>query len=178
MKPSSRLLAHREHDVAAFVAAVDDLEERVARALRPDVLRERVVATRHRAAGVAVVTLDRRDQQQRTVAVEDRREHVEVGKVTTAVIRIVGDDHVAGLQLVAEEVDGETHRQRRRQHELRDPDRERGEAAVTVEDRGVALVALVEDRGGRGARHERRHLEAHRLHPGADDLGRDLIDRP
>ena len=168
--------AHREHDVAPLPARLDDLQQRVARALRPDVLGEDVVAAGHRAAGVAVMALDRRDQQQRAVVVEHRREHVEVGEVPAAVVRVVGDDHVTRVQLVAEEVDREPHRQCRAQHELRDADRQRGEAAVSVEDRRVALVALVQDRRRRGARHERRHLEAHRLHRGADDLGRDLID--
>ena len=168
---------HGEHHVAALATPVDDLEQRVPRTLRPDVLGERVVTARHCAARIAVMALDRRDQQELAFGVEDRREDVEVGEMTTAVIRIVRDDHVAGLQLVGEELDCEANGQRGGQHELRDADRQRGEPPLTVEDRRVAFVALVQDRGRRGARDERRHFEAHRLHRGPDDLGGDLIDR-
>ena len=92
-------------------------------------------------------------------------------------VRVVGDEHVALAELVdAEELEREAHRQRRREHELRDADRQRGEAARRVEDRRVALVRLVEDRRGRGARHVLRHLEADGLHAAADDLGGDGID--
>ena len=67
---------------------------------------------------------------------EDRREHVVVGEVAAAVVRVVGDEHVALAELVdAEELEREAHRQRRREHELRDADRQRGEAALRVEDR-------------------------------------------
>ena len=108
---------------------------------------------------------------------EHGREHVVVGEVAAAVVRVVGDEHVALAELVdAEELEREAHRQRRREHELRDADRQRGEAALRVEDRGVALVRLVEDRRGRGARHVRGHLEADGLHAAADDLGGDRID--
>ena len=61
---------------------------------------------------------------------EHGREHVVVGEVAAAVVRVVGDEHVALAELVdAEELEREAHRQRRREHELRDADRQRGEAA-------------------------------------------------
>ena len=44
---------------------------------------------------------------------EHRREHVVVGEVPAAVVRIVGDEHVALAELGdAEELEREAHRQR------------------------------------------------------------------
>ena len=72
-----------------------------------------VVAARRAAAGVGVMALDGRDQHALAV-VEDRREDVVVGQVAAAVVRIVGDQHVAVEEAVlAEELDREAHRQRR-----------------------------------------------------------------
>ncbi len=157
-------------------AALDDLQEWVPRAFGPDVLRVHVVSTGERAAGVPVVTLDRRDQEQLAVGGEDGREHVEVGQVPATGVRVVGDEHVTGIQLAFEELQAEAHRERRRQHELGDPHRERGEPAAAVEDRRVAFVRLVQDRGRGGPRHERRHLEADRLHPRPDHLRGDRVE--
>ena len=130
-----------------------------------------------------MVALDARDEHHAAAAGrgrvvgEDGREDVVVGEVTAAVVRVVGDEHVALAELVdAEELEREAHRQRRGEHELRDPDRQRGEPALRVEDRRVALVALVEDRRRGGARHVGGHLEADGLHRAPDDLGGDLVD--
>jgi hypothetical protein len=72
--------------------------------------------------------------------------------VAAAVVRVVGREYVALVELVDPEVlEREAHRQRGGEHELGDPHRQRGEAALGVEDRRVALVALVEDRRSRGA---------------------------
>ena len=101
-----------------------------------------------------MVALDRRDEHHPAssggrIVGEHRREHVVVGEVPAAVVRVVGHEHVALTELGrAEEVEGEAHRQCRGEHELRDAHRQRGEAAAGVEDRGVALVALVQDRRG------------------------------
>ena len=111
-----------------------------------------------------------------TLVVEDRGEDVEIREMAATVVRVVGDDHVAGLELVAEEVDGEPDGQGARQHELRDADRERGQAALRVEDRGVALVGLVQDRRRRRPGHVGRHFEADGLHGRSDDLCCDEID--
>ena len=84
----------------------------------------------------------RRAARRGRVVGEDGREHVVVGEVAAAVVRVVGDEHVALAELVdAEELEREAHRQRRGEHELRDADRQRGEPALRVEDGGVALVA-------------------------------------
>ena len=167
--------------VAPFDAAVDHLHDRPAHALAPDVGGGDVVAAGHAAAGVAVMALDARDQHHAPGAVgtvgEHGREHVVVGEVAATVVRVVGDEHVALVELVdAEEVEREPHRQGRREHELWDADRQRGQAARRVEHGGVALVRLVEDRRGGGARHVLRHLEAHRLHAAPDHLGGHGVD--
>src|SRR5204863_5113777 len=46
----------RVQDVAALLAAIDDLDHRPAHTLTPDVAGGHVVAARHGAAGVAVMT--------------------------------------------------------------------------------------------------------------------------
>ena len=56
------------------------------------------------------------------------------------------------------------------------PTLQRRERAAPVEDGGVALVRLVEDRRRRRQADVRRHLVADGLHGAADDLGGDGID--
>ncbi len=134
-----------------------------------------VVAARRAAAGVGVMALDRCDQHALAV-VEDRREDVVVGQVAAAVVGVVRDQHVAVEEAVlAEELDGEAHRQRGREHELRDADGQRGELPARVEDRGVALVRLVQDRRRGGEAHVRRHLVADGLERPEDDLAGDRV---
>ena len=136
-----------------------------------------VVAARRAAAGVGVMALDGGDQHALAV-VEDGREDVVVGQVAAAVVRIVGDQHVAVVEAVRpEELDREAHRQRRRQHELRDADGERRELPAAVEDRRVALVRLVQDRRRGRQAHVRRHLVADGLERPEDDLGGDRVGR-
>ncbi len=169
-----------EH-VPPLLAPVDHLDHGEAHALAPDVVGRDVVPAGDGAARVAVVALDRADEDHPPVAGlvgrEHGGEHVVVGQVPAAVVRVVGDEHVALAELVdAEEVEREAHREGRRQHELRDADAQRREPAAGVEHGRVALVRLVEDRRGRGAAHVRGHLEAHRLHAAADDLRGDDVD--
>ena len=95
-----------------FATSVDDLDRGIPHALRPDVLGVHVVPTGHGSPGVAVMALDRRDQHELAIG-EHRRKDVEVREVPAAVVRVVGDEHVARVQLVTEEVDREPHRQRR-----------------------------------------------------------------
>ena len=98
-------------------------------------------------------------------------------EVATAVVGIVRDQDVPGKQAVlAEELDCEAHRQRGRQHELRDADGERRELPRRVENRRVPLVRLVQDRRRRGERDVRRHLVGDGLHRAADHLGGHRID--
>ena len=99
---------HGQDHVSPFDSTVDDLEERITGPFTPDVLRSGVVPTCRRAASVAVVTLDRRDQQQLAVGREDRREDVEVREMAAAMVGVVGDDDIAGPQLLAEELRART----------------------------------------------------------------------
>ena len=92
-------------------------------------------------------------------------------------VRVVGHEHVALAELVdPEEVEGEAHREGRGEHELGDADAQGGQPALAVEDGGVALVGLVQDRRGGRARDVHGHLEADRLHRAPDDLGGDRVD--
>ena len=108
----------RVEHVAALDAAVDDLHDRPAHTFAPDVGGGDVVAAGNAAAGVAVVALDARDQHHAPRAAVGRvgehgREHVVVGEVAAAVVRVVGDEHVALAELLgAEELEREAHRQR------------------------------------------------------------------
>jgi len=108
-----------------------------------------------------------------------RGEDVVVGQVPAPVIGVVGHEDVTLVELVdAQEVEGEAHRERRGQHELRDADAQGGQPAPAVEDGGVALVGLIEDRRGGRPRDEHGHLEADRLEGAPDGLRRDRVDRP
>ncbi|CAB4816318.1 unannotated protein [freshwater metagenome] len=168
---------HREHHVAALAARIKDLQQGVTRALAPDVLGEDVVAASHRTTGVAVVALDRGEQQEFPGIGEDGAEHVEVGQVATPVVGVVGHEDIAGVQVAVEELAGEADRQRGGEHELGNADGQRCEAPVAGEDGGIALVRLIQDRRGGGARHIGGHLETDRLHRRQHDGGRDRIDR-
>jgi hypothetical protein len=87
-----------------------------------------------------VVALDRRDAHEPVVD-HDGGVDVVVGQVTAAVVGVVADEHVALAPFLrGEEVQGEAHRQRGGEHELRDADRQRGEPPR--ESRTVALRSL------------------------------------
>ena len=164
------------HDVFALDAGVDELHRGAAEALRPDVHRVRRVAAGRLPGDVGVVALDRREQDQ-LAFVEDGAEDAPVRQVSAAVVRVVARDDVAFLEpIVPEELQRELDRAHRRQHELRDADRQRSEPALPVHDRRVALVRLVEDRRRCRARHVDRHLERDRFERATDHFRGDRID--
>ncbi len=118
--------AHQIRDVLSFLAAFVDLHRREAHALSPDVAGVGVVAAAHAAVGVGVMALDAGDEHQLAV-VEDGREDVVVRPMPAAMIRIIGDEHVAVVEAVrSKELQREAYRQRRAEHELRDADTEDG----------------------------------------------------
>ena len=62
------------------------------------------------------MALDRDDEDELAIGVEDRGEDVVVGQVPAAVVGVVGEDHVpVGEAVLTEEVEGEAHRQCRAQ---------------------------------------------------------------
>ena len=147
---------HLQH-VAPHLAAVVEAQRRDADALLPDLGRSRVVGAVRGAADVALVrAVDR--PEHRPVALEDRHERGKVRQVVAAVIRVVQQEHVAGMDVVAEEV---VHRLRSPwqranvdRHVLRLGD----QAAVDVADRRGEVAARIEDlRVGR-AQHRLAHL--------------------
>ncbi len=173
----------RVQHVATLHAAVEHLHDRPTHAFAPDVGGGDVVAAGNTAAGVAVVALDARDQHHPAparsggVVGEHGCEDVVVGEVTAAVVRVVRDEHVAFVELLGtEELEREAHGQRGGEHELRDADRQCGQAAPRVEHGGVALVRLIEDRGRGGTGDVLGHLETDGLHSAPDHLGRHEID--
>jgi hypothetical protein len=173
-----RAVVRREHvrDVLPLDAPLEHLDRGEAHALGPDVGRVDVVAARRAAAGIRVVTLDRSDQHHLAV-VKDGRVDVVVGQVSATVVGIVAEEDVTLEEAVPpEELEREADRQGAREHELRDPHGQRGEAAARVEDGRVPLVRLVQDRGRRGQRDVGRHLEGDRLHRSPDDPRGDRVD--
>ena len=164
-------------DVAALLARLNDLDRGETDALGPHVEGVHGVAAGGRAAGVAVMALNGNHEDKLAVGVEDRGEDVVVGQVPAAVVGVVGEDHVpVGEAVLTEEVQGEAHRQRRTQHELRNARAQGGEPSLPVHDRGVALVRLVEDRRRGGQADVGGHLDAGGLHRPADDLGGHRVD--
>ena len=76
-----------------------DAHRRNAHAFLVDRLAHRGFRSRHHAADVGVVR-DVRDVGDDALADEHRRDHVDVGQMrAAAVVRIVGDEHVAGPDL-------------------------------------------------------------------------------
>ena len=104
---------HHQDDVPTLHAGVEDLQDRISGAFAPDVLGEDVVPAGHGAARVTVMALDGREEDEFPVVVEDRAEDVEVREMAATVVRVVGHDHIAGVQIVLEEVDGQAHGQGR-----------------------------------------------------------------
>ena len=82
------------------------------------------------AADVAVVR-DRHRVADVRVAVEDRLDDVDVGRVHAAVERVVHHEHVAGVQVVAEAPEQRAHRGRDRAEVERDRDRLRHRLAAS-----------------------------------------------
>ena len=96
---------HRVQDVPPLDAPVHHLDDGPAHTLAPDVVGGDVVAARDVAAGVAVMALDAGDEHHAPFAghgivAEHRCEHVVVGEVAAAVVRVVGGEDVALAELV------------------------------------------------------------------------------
>ena len=131
-----------------------------------------ILATRISLVGLK--SLDRHDFSR---IIENRGVDVVIRKMAAARVGIVADEDVARPPVIAlAEVEAVTHRHRRDEEQLGNPDREAGQAAMTVHDAGVALVRLIDDGGGRRAAEVRRHLVADGLEGTPHDARRHGVD--
>ena len=130
------------------------------------------------AAGVALVRLQCLDRDDLAVGVEHGRIDVVVGEVPAAGFWIVADEDVAWSPIIAFlKLKSVSHRERRDEQELRNPDRDSREPALAVEDTGVALVRLVDDGRGRAPPEVGGDLVASGLERAAQDRGRHGVYR-
>ncbi len=146
-------------DVAIDRTGAHDSHERQSQALLEDRAAHRGFAARHHAADVGVVRDVGHEGDDAAVA-EHRRDHVDVGQVrAAAVVGIVGDEHVARLDLVlrkarAQGCDRADHRAEMDRHAVRLGDH----VAVGIEDRRRAVRALLDVGRERRAGQRRAHL--------------------
>ena len=118
------------------------------------------------------------DERRNLASDEYRRDDVDVGQVrAAAVVRIVGDEHVAPrdfLQRVAPEdlVDRTDHRAQMDRHALR----ERDHLALRVKNRGRAIGTLLDVGRERGAHQGCAHFLGGREQITRHDFGLDRID--
>ena len=106
----------RDHleEVAARLAAVVDPQRRDADALLPDIRRGRVVGAVRRAADIALMRPVDRPEARPPISIgvlEDRDERGQVRQMIAAVIGVVEQEHIAGMDVVAKELG---HRFRRK----------------------------------------------------------------
>ena len=159
-------------DIAADLARAHDPHRRQPKPLLEDGLAGRRLAARHHAADVRVVG-DAGDEGGDAPLAEHRGDDVEVGQVgAAAVIGVVGDEHVAFGQVLAaeaaqDEVDGADHRAEVDRHVVR----LRDHLAARVEDRGRAVLALLDVGRVGGADQHRAHLLGGRERVAGHHLG-------
>jgi hypothetical protein len=101
--------------------------------LGKDVGRLEREAARVLAARVALVRLQRLNQDELALLVEHRRIHVVVGQMAAAMIGIVAQEHIAGAPIVLLVVhETVAHRELRNEHQVRRADGDAGEPAVRI----------------------------------------------
>jgi hypothetical protein len=109
---------------------------------------------------------------------EHRRDDRDVGKVgAAAVVRVVGDEHVAGLDaLPAVAPQDLVHRPDHGAQVDRNALRQRDHFPLRIEDRRRAVRALLDVGRERRARERRAHLLRGREQEAGDDLGTNRVN--
>ena len=110
--------------------------------------------------------------------VEDRDDDRDVGRVRRADVRIVVQDHVALVDVVAEDADHVLDDLRHRAHEHRRRVGLGEVVALAVEDAGAEVLGLADDRGVGHAVEHARHLLRDRGERAADDAHQDRRREP
>jgi hypothetical protein len=125
------------------------------------------------------VVSDVRDVSRDAFSDEHRRDHVDVGKVrAAAVVRIVGEEHVAGTDFgfgiaLQDLVDRTDHRSQVDGYALRECDH----LARAIENRRRTIRALFDIRRKSGAHERRAHFLGGREEEARDHFGFDRIYR-
>ena len=175
MNPASRLLA-RMVSTTSRARPASMIFRTGSGSPRTRCLSRRRCSRRRRPAGVAVVTLDRQRPGYRPSSANTGANTLKSGRCPPPWYGSLATITSPGNRSSPRNSSAKRTGRVRRSMNCGIPTDRAARRPRRVEDRGVALVALVEDRCGRGPRHVRRHLEADGLHRRADHLGGDRVD--
>src|SRR3954449_902457 len=160
--------------IVTQLAGIVESDRRDTQPLLPDLGGRRIIATMGAAADIALVRAH--DGPEQTLAIgEYRDEYRHIGQMTAAMIGVVEQDHVAGLDVLEALLD-----RNRRPRQCADMDRQMiglcDQAGVGVADRQRKISAGIEDLRIGGAKHGFAHLFHNRTEAMLDDGARDGID--
>ena len=154
----ARVREQQPPQVAAGLAARDELEGGQPHSLLPGVVGERVVGAGRAAADVGLVGPVAAERDTPT-ADEHRARDDPVGQVVAAGLPgVVEHEDVAGLDVVGEVAQHRAHREAAPAGVDRDPVRLRDQPAVRSAHEAGEVVGLAEDGASRGAHHHLAHL--------------------
>ncbi len=162
--------------VGARLAAVPNLDRRNAQALGVDFRRVRIVAGGDGAADIGQMTLADGPVAQLAL-VEDRLVHAHVDGVAAAEGRIVVQDQVAFMDVVAEIARHRLHRRNERTEMNGNVLPLQDHLRHMIEQSRRIIVRQIEDARSRGLLQRQRHLALRRLENAADHRQGDRIDR-
>ena len=173
----ARVLLEDADHARVLAAGLVELEQGQPQPLLVDLGRVHGDRPRREPADVDVVR-HRRGVPLELALVEDRLDHVEVRQVLAAeAVRIVGDEHVAGLDVLAEVLAHVPHDRRERPELDGEGQTLRDELALAVAERRRVVHRVADDGRVGAAHHDERHLVGHRRERVLDHLEGDGIDR-
>src|SRR3954462_7761405 len=160
--------------IVTQLAGIVEFDRRDTQPLLPDLGGRRIIATMGAAPDIALVRAH--DGPEQTLAISEyRHEYRHIGQMTTAMIGVVEQDHIAGLDVLEPLLDRD-----RRPWQCADMDRQmiglRDQARIGVADRQRKIAAGIEDLRIGGAKHGFAHLFHNRTEAMLDDGTRDGID--
>ena len=167
----------RQHaqDILAHHAAVVEPKGRQPQPFMPDLAGRGVVGAVGRAADIAVMRpVDRPEYQ--LIAVENRHEGGDIRQMAAAEIRIVEQEHVARMHVVAEELDDRFGRPGQRPDMDGDMFGLRHQDTVGAADRGREVAARIQDLRIGGPQHGLAHLLDDGAEPVLNDGDGDRVD--
>ena len=157
-------------------AAIVELDRRQTQPLFPNRFGRRVVAGHTGAAEIRLVPFGHRPESE-PFLVKHRARDGNVGKVAVTLVRIIRDDHVAGMKLLVLIFAADRlHRERDRAEQHGNIGSLGNQLRLGIEDRGNEVARLAEDRRARREQHDLPHLLGDRSKPIGDDRHRDGIN--
>ena len=158
-------------EVLSFLAALEYLDRRDNEPFGVDIVAVGEIAARERAARVHLMAAAEREEQQ-LVLVEDRADIAPVGQMrcVSAMIGIVGQEHVAGMNVALEHLDQFLDGIGRPEMLIGQADGNGDGRAVGAPDADGEILQLADQVILRGALHQVPHLLADGLH-GVPDRG-------